>query len=345
MHSWSLDDSNGVGLELLHLRQGRLGLGLRRRHVTLRARGLGLLHQVEGLAAGRLRPGERAGSLHILTARGLNVLTTRRLNILATRSLHVLTTRRLNGLTARGLNVLTARRLNVLATRRLHILTARRLHILTTRSLYVLTTRRLNSLTTRSLHVLTTRSLHILTARRLNVLATRRLHILTTRGLHILTTRRLNSLTTWRLNILTARGLHVLATRRLDLARARKRARRLRGVRRLGAPHVQLLLGFCDFGRALGLGLDGRRGKRGDREGAHQHCKHSLHRVPSNLFRVVDWRDPHWPPPDRVTAFLFLYGSSERAEGSGIDRCAREQAVCQEDGATISSVTTRSCHS
>src|SRR5437588_9472188 len=103
--------------ELLHHRQSRLGLGLCRRHITLRASGLGFLHEVEGLAACRLRPGERAGrlhilttrSLHILTTRGLNILTTRSLNILTTRSLHVLTTRRLNLLTTRALDLLTPR--------------------------------------------------------------------------------------------------------------------------------------------------------------------------------------------------------------------------------------------
>src|SRR3989442_11721472 len=85
-------------MELLHLRQGRLGLGLRRRHVTFRARRLGLLHEVEGLAGTRLRTGERPRRLHILTTRALDVLTARRLNVLATRALDVLTTRGLDRL-------------------------------------------------------------------------------------------------------------------------------------------------------------------------------------------------------------------------------------------------------
>src|SRR2546426_1553126 len=177
-------------MELLHLRQGRLGLGLRRRHVTFRARRLGLLHEVEGLAGTRLRTGERPRRLHILTTRALDVVTAGGLNVLATRALDVLTTRGLDTLTTRALNVLTARRLDV------------------------------------------------------------------------------------------------LATRRLDLARARERARRLDGVS-LRRPHAQLFLGLRDFGRARrGLGLDGRRGKRGDREGAHQACKHSLHVVPSSWLEV-----------------------------------------------------------
>src|SRR2546426_172461 len=185
-------------MELLHLRQGRLGLGLRRRHVTFRARRLGLLHEVEGLAGARLRTGERP----------------------------------------------------------------------------------------RRLHILTTRALDVLTAGGLNVLATRALDVLTTRGLDVLTTRGLDVLTTRALDVLTARRLDVLATRRLDLARTRERARRLDGVS-LRRPHAQLFLGLRDFGRARrGLGLDGRRGKRGDREGAHQACKHSLHIVPSSWLGV-----------------------------------------------------------
>src|SRR5438445_665231 len=177
-------------MELLHLRQGRLGLGLRRRHVAFRARRLGLLHEVEGLAGTRLRTGERPRRLHILTTRALDVLTAGALNVLATRALDVLTTR--------GLDVLTTRALDVLTTRR----------------------------------------------------------------------------------------LDVLATRRLDLARTRERARRLDGVS-LRRPHAQLFLGLRDFGRARrGLGLDGRRGKRGDREGTHQACKHSLHLVPSSWLQV-----------------------------------------------------------
>src|SRR2546422_9337191 len=83
-------------MELLHLRQGRLGLGLRRRHVTFRARRLGLLHEVEGLAGTRLRTGERPRRLHILTTRALDVLTARGLNVLTTRALDVLTTRGLD---------------------------------------------------------------------------------------------------------------------------------------------------------------------------------------------------------------------------------------------------------
>src|SRR5438445_777289 len=201
-------------MELLHLRQGRLGLGLRRRHVTFRARRLGLLHEAEGLAGARLRTGERPRRLHILTTRALDVLTAGGLNVLATRALDVLTTRGLDTLTTRALDVLTARGLDVL----------------------------------------------------------------TTRGLDVLTTRALD--------VLTARRLDVLATRRLDLARARERARRLDGVS-LRRPHAQLFLGLRDFGRARrGLGLDGRRGKRGDREGAHQACKHSLHVVPSSWLEV-----------------------------------------------------------
>src|SRR2546425_656186 len=205
-------------MELLHLRQGRFGLGLRRRHVALRARRLSLFHEVEGLAATRLRTGERPRRLHILT--------TRRLHVLATRALDVLTTR--------ALNVLPARRLDVLATR----------------------------------------ALNVLTARGLNVLATGRLDLARTRE------------RARRLNVLTTRGLDVLAARRLDLARTRERARRLDGVS-LRRPHAQLFLGLRDFGRARrALGLDGRRGKRGDREGAHQACKHSLHCVPSSWLGV-----------------------------------------------------------
>ena len=132
MPSWSLATST-LASELLHHRQSRLGLGLRRRHITLRASGLGFLHKVEGLAACRLRPGERAGRLHILTTRSLNILTTRGLNILTARSLHILTTRGLNILTTRSLNILTTRRLGDLASRRLHVLTTRSLHVLTAR--------------------------------------------------------------------------------------------------------------------------------------------------------------------------------------------------------------------
>src|SRR3989442_13145895 len=80
-------------MELLHLRQGRLGLGLRRRHVTFRARRLGLLHEVEGLAGTRLRTGERPRRLHILTTRALDVLTAGGLDVLATRRLDVVPTR------------------------------------------------------------------------------------------------------------------------------------------------------------------------------------------------------------------------------------------------------------
>src|SRR2546429_551488 len=80
-------------MELLHLRQGRLGLGLRRRHVTFRARRLGLLHEAEGLAGARLRTGERPRRLHILTTRALDVLTAGGLNVLPTRPLDVLPTR------------------------------------------------------------------------------------------------------------------------------------------------------------------------------------------------------------------------------------------------------------
>src|SRR2546429_9992379 len=96
-------------MELLHLRQGRLGLGLRRRHVTFRARRLGLLHEVEGLAGARLRTGERPRRLHILTTRALDVLTAGGLDVLATRALDVLTTRGLEELTTRGLEGLTRR--------------------------------------------------------------------------------------------------------------------------------------------------------------------------------------------------------------------------------------------
>src|SRR5439155_1405032 len=130
--SWSLATST-LASELLHHRQSRLGLGLRRRHITLRASGLGFLHEVEGLAACRLRPGERAGRLHILTTRGLHILTTR--------SLHILSPRRLNILTPRSLHVLTPRSLPILSTRRLGVLATRSLNILTTRSLHVLTAR------------------------------------------------------------------------------------------------------------------------------------------------------------------------------------------------------------
>src|SRR3989442_445806 len=229
-------------MELLHLRQGRLGLGLRRRHVTFRARRLGLLHEVEGLAGARLRTGEPPRPLHILTTRPLNVLT------------------------AGGLNVLATRRLNVLATRRLDLARTRE------------RAWRLNVLATRALNVLATRALDVLATRALDVLATRGLDVLAARGLDVLTTRALD--------VLTARRLDVLATRRLDLARARERARRLDGVS-LRRPHAQLFLGLRDFGRARrGLGLDGRRGKRGDREGAHQACKHSLHVVPSSWLEV-----------------------------------------------------------
>src|SRR2546428_5955381 len=106
-------------LELLHLRQGRLGLGLRRRHVAFRARRLGLLHEVEGLAGTRLRTGERPRRLHILTTRALDVLTAGGLNVLATRALDVLTTRGLDTLPTRALDVLATRALDVLATRAL----------------------------------------------------------------------------------------------------------------------------------------------------------------------------------------------------------------------------------
>src|SRR5438128_297124 len=241
-------------MELLHLRQGRLGLGLRRRHVAFRARRLGLLHEVEGLAGTRLRTGERPRRLHILTTRALDVLTAGGLNVLATRALDVLTTRGLDTLATRALNVLTARALDVL------------------------TTRGLDTLTARALNVLTARALDVLPTRGLDALATRALDVLATRGLDVLTTRALD--------VLTARRLDVLATRRLDLARTRERARRLDGVS-LRRPHAQLFLGLRDFGRARrGLGLDGRRGKRGDREGAHQACKHSLHIVPSSWLEV-----------------------------------------------------------
>src|SRR2546425_13085071 len=100
-------------MELLHLRQGRLGLGLRRRHVTFRARRLGLLHEVEGLAGTRLRTGERPRRLHILTTRALDVLTAGGLNVLATRALDVLTTRGLEMLATRGLDLLPARELDL----------------------------------------------------------------------------------------------------------------------------------------------------------------------------------------------------------------------------------------
>src|SRR5437879_12068254 len=100
-------------MELLHLRQGRLGLGLRRRHVTFRARRLGLLHEVEGLAGARLRTGERPRRLHILTTRALDVLTAGGLNVLATRALDVLTTRGLDVLATRALDLLPARALAV----------------------------------------------------------------------------------------------------------------------------------------------------------------------------------------------------------------------------------------
>src|SRR3989454_12699937 len=105
-------------MELLHLRQGRLGLGLRRRHVTFRARRLGLLHEVEGLAGARLRTGERPRRLHILTTRALDVLTAGGLNVLATRGLDVLPTRGLDLLPTRALNVLPARALVVRPSRR-----------------------------------------------------------------------------------------------------------------------------------------------------------------------------------------------------------------------------------
>src|SRR5207244_6167792 len=105
-------------MELLHLRQGRLGLGLRRRHVTFRARRLGLLHEAEGLAGARLRTGERPRRLHILTTRGLDVLTAGALDVLATRPLDVATTRRLDTLTTGALTALAARALDALPTRR-----------------------------------------------------------------------------------------------------------------------------------------------------------------------------------------------------------------------------------
>src|SRR3989475_4301619 len=120
-------------MELLHLRQGRLGLGLRRRHVAFRARRLGLLHEVEGLAGTRLRTGERPRRLHILTTRALDVLTAGGLNVLATRALDVLTTRGLDTLATRALNVLTARALDVLTTRGLDTLTTRALDVLRAR--------------------------------------------------------------------------------------------------------------------------------------------------------------------------------------------------------------------
>src|SRR2546426_9377556 len=104
-------------MELLHLRQGRLGLGLRRRHVTFRARRLGLLHEVEGLAGARLRTGERPRRLHILTTRALDVLTARGLNVLTTRALDVLTTRGLDVLPTRPLNLPPARVLALLIAR------------------------------------------------------------------------------------------------------------------------------------------------------------------------------------------------------------------------------------
>src|SRR5438132_2136993 len=122
-------------MELLHLRQGRLGLGLRRRHVTFRARRLGLLHEAEGLAGARLRTGERPRRLHILTTRALDVLTAGGLNVLATRALDVLTTRGLDTLTTRALNVLTARGLDVLPTRGLEGRPTRALNVLPARAL------------------------------------------------------------------------------------------------------------------------------------------------------------------------------------------------------------------
>src|SRR5207245_8992529 len=112
-------------MELLHLRQGRLGLGLRRRHVTFRARRLGLLHEVEGLAGTRLRTGERPRRLHILTTRALDVLTAGGLNVLATRALDVVTTRGLDPLATRGLAGLPARRLDVLTARARGVVSAR----------------------------------------------------------------------------------------------------------------------------------------------------------------------------------------------------------------------------
>src|SRR2546426_8734402 len=131
-------------MELLHLRQGRLGLGLRRRHVAFAARRLGLLHEVEGLAGTRLRTGERPRRLHILTTRALDVLTAGGLNVLATRALDVLTTRGLDTLTTRALNVLTARALDVLTTRRLDMLPTRALDVRLTGLLDVLPARLLD---------------------------------------------------------------------------------------------------------------------------------------------------------------------------------------------------------
>src|SRR5207245_1565941 len=113
----------------------------RRRHVAFRARRLGLLHEVEGLAGTRLRTGERPRRLHILTTRALDVLTARGLNVLATRALDVLT--------ARGLDVLATRALDGLATRGLDVLTTRALDVLTARRLDVLATRRLDLARTR----------------------------------------------------------------------------------------------------------------------------------------------------------------------------------------------------
>src|SRR5215470_5744149 len=118
------------GTDLLHFCEGCLCLGLRRRHVTLRARRFRFPHETEGLAASSLRTGQRARSLDILPTRRLNILPTRRLNILPTRGLDVLTARRLNILPTRGLDVLTARGLDVLTARRLNILPTRGLNIL-----------------------------------------------------------------------------------------------------------------------------------------------------------------------------------------------------------------------
>src|SRR5215470_3306036 len=141
------------GTDLLHFCEGCLCLGLRRRHVTLRARRFRFPHETEGLAASSLRTGQRARSLNILPTRRLNILPTRRLNILPTRGLDVLTARGLDVLTARRLNILPTRRLNILPTRGLNALTARRLDLLTTRSLHILPTRRLNILPTRGLNI------------------------------------------------------------------------------------------------------------------------------------------------------------------------------------------------
>src|SRR5262249_29877975 len=103
--SWSLDDSKRTK-RLLHCGDGRFRLGLRRRHITLRARRLGLLHETEGLAATGVRSSERAPGLDILTARHLHVLTTRRLPILTTRGLDLTRprqrARRLDGVSLRA---------------------------------------------------------------------------------------------------------------------------------------------------------------------------------------------------------------------------------------------------